>query len=1569
MSIEKKIELARLELLDMGLRGNPLLNYRSGPKTLDVFDEIPSQVFEMLVENNKPMRFLPIPESYLMEQESSKEGDSETQALLPLDEYLALEMGDERHEDIFLQTKKNAEQLDQSLLRIENEAHSLLQEQGIEVLYLAIGFLKWFEDANAKTARYAPLIMVPVELKRTSARETFSVSYTQADLGPNLALAAKLKGEFKIPLPEFKDELDVNEYLSMVEEVISSQPRWSVTHGMALGLFSFGKFQMYTDLDPSNWPEGKSPVDHPVLQGLFDKGFLSDVEKIKDIENHVATTEPETLHLVKDSDSSQTDAILAVMEGSSLVIQGPPGTGKSQTITNIISEALAQDKKILFVAQKMAALEVVKQRLDESHLGDAVLELHSHKSTKKAVLESIKETFEQGKPKIPDREAHYDRLKEVRAQLDDYVQSIREPILNSSLNYTTALGHLLEVRKQCDDSDLPELPFNVIESWDLAVLAKAQRSLVAVGEHITNKGVPSRNPFSLTMRTSLSPVDQQQLIKLLHTSFDLLNDIIKLANDLSNEMSLPEADSILKVEVLHNAASRAMEAPKLSGIDVDTDDWQRRRDSIRALVEAGANMKRIQEQYSDRFIEQAFDADIFTIRQGLAGRADKWWRMFSGEYRSAKSKLQGLSKSPLDGKATDWLTWVDDLLKYQTELKVYRESIALGERLFGAQWEGEKSDWDVLGTISEWLFELYDELGEGKVPEGITKFLSGSHSFTGWEDKLSHLITRVDEFVVKFTSTLGLIEIDKESDLHTYKSKALLDLQRLISDWQQADLLYDAARFNQLKIELSELGLDQMAAWAKDWASPVSGLVHCLELSYYGGLVNTAYGQNSAIQKFDRISHERLIKEFIELDSSLFDYAKESLVNNLYNKLPNYNAPGEMDLLRREMSKKRRHIAIRRLIGETSTVLQQAKPVFMMSPMSVATYLPQGKIDFDLVIFDEASQIESPDALGAIARAKQVVVVGDSKQMPPSNFFGRAIELSEEEAEESATADVESILGMMLAKGAPERMLRWHYRSRHHSLITVSNDQFYNNKLVVFPSPGIHPDATGLKMHHLPDTTYDRGGSRSNVGEAAAIADAVVEHARTKPHLSLGVVAFSMAQKEAVMFALEHQRRLNPDIESFFTRHQGSDEFFIKNLENVQGDERDVIFISIGYGRTNAGNVSSSFGPVNRDGGERRLNVLISRARLAMEVFSNIVADDIKTKEDSPFGVKALKAFLKYAETGEISQRIETGKEADSPFEEEVHDAIKALGYEVEPQVGSSGFFIDLCVRDTSKPGRYILAVECDGATYHSSASARDRDRLRQGVLEGLGWRFHRIWSTDWFRNPAGEIERLKESIELSIAYYQRLDSGAEITERAVNKSTVEIERDDSPIQEELSIPKYRVANHTDCNLPIVADFGELDDDALLSAIANVVEIEGPIHIQQLTTRLATAAGFNRAGAKIKSRVLTSAKKLVKTNLIKIEGDFISKEPQQDIALRDWSELDSGMRKIDFVSDAEFKKAIHVTVSDALSIEREDCIAAAISLLGFKRLTANVKSKLDLILTEMVDERVLIEYGTRLKLS
>jgi len=383
------------------------------------------------------------------------------------------------------------------------------------------------------------------------------------------------------------------------------------------------------------------------------------------------------------------------------------------------------------------------------------------------------------------------------------------------------------------------------------------------------------------------------------------------------------------------------------------------------------------------------------------------------------------------------------------------------------------------------------------------------------------------------------------------------------------------------------------------------------------------------------------------------------------------------------------------------------------------------------------------DAIGAIVRGSQVVVVGDSQQMPPTDFFS----LSYQTDDDYDITDTESILNLFINQNAPQKMLNWHYRSRNDSLIYTSNKFFYDNKLKVFPSSGMQPDATGLTFVHLPETIYDKGNTRTNINEARAVALHVVVHARKCPHLSLGIVTFSTAQKEAILIQVEIVRSVHPEVEQFFNRHMECSEFFIKNLENVQGDERDVILLSIGYGKNAAGKLTQNFGPLNKKGGERRFNVMSSRAKYAMVVFSNFKGNDLTITDDSPLGIKALKAFLTFAESGVPSQGSSAASANDCSFLKHVRDALVLAGISVECAIGYQGFTIDIAVRHPKKESTYILAILLDSHAYVSSHNARDRDRLHDLVLEQLGWQIHRVWSVDWYRNPDSEVKRIVDRL------------------------------------------------------------------------------------------------------------------------------------------------------------------------------------------------------------------------------
>ena len=422
----------------------------------------------------------------------------------------------------------------------------------------------------------------------------------------------------------------------------------------------------------------------------------------------------------------------------------------------------------------------------------------------------------------------------------------------------------------------------------------------------------------------------------------------------------------------------------------------------------------------------------------------------------------------------------------------------------------------------------------------------------------------------------------------------------------------------------------------------------------------------------------------------------------------------------------------------------------LMSPISAAQFLPPGSVRFDLLVIDEASQVRPQDAFGLVARTKRIVVVGDNKQLPPTSFFDRVVADEEEQddsddvvdnalAGSAKATDLESILALCEARGLNSVMLRWHYRSRHPSLIEVSNSEFYR-RLIVPPAPSAELATEGLVLRQVTGA-YDRGGKRINVIEAEAVANAVAKHARASPHLSLGVVSFSSVQRDAISDLLDMKRRSDDALDAFLREGKGEDAF-VKNLENVQGDERDVIFVSIGYGPRIAGARldSMGFGPVSAEGGERRLNVLSTRARSRCEIFCSFAAGDIDLDRARGEGARVLKQFLQYAETGLLEEQVSTSQDANSPFEEAVAYVMEGLGYKVDKQVGSAGFKIDLAVRHPRQPGRYMLAVECDGATYHRALWARERDRLRQEVLENM------VGASTGFGRPIGTTGAAKRS-------------------------------------------------------------------------------------------------------------------------------------------------------------------------------------------------------------------------------
>jgi len=1559
----ERLEVGRKELLDLGLR-NPLINFRDRTKQVKVVDETSSEIYRLLVIEGRKLSFESLPENKakeVYEQESGQaekfnSEDWESVFAQPEDDFENGPVAD-RHIDNKLQTSLRSEKLQKNLVSIYNDSKTYLEEQGVNILYIALGFLHWFEAPSAKEPRRAPLILIPVELSRASAKKRFKVSYTGEDIGDNLSLIEKMHSEFNIDFPKIEEaeDLDLDNYFNSVSKAIRGDERWEVQKNeMTLGFFSFGKFLMYKDLDPEHWKANINGEGFSVLEGLLTNGLSEpECEFHDDIYIDEIVT-PKKLHQVKDADSSQILAILDSISGRNFVLQGPPGTGKSQTITNMIAECLGQGRTVLFVSEKMAALDVVKRRLDEVGLGDAVLELHSHKSKKKEVLSEIKRTLHQGRPIVDDFKDDIDALTQFRDELNAYCKAVNTPIGKTNTSFVSALGNAL--KHSIDFSEIPVFDFQYMSQWDESDYRSARMRVETLDRHLSETGSLGKNPFNLSSLKEFLPSQRQWLEKLLDEGLLVTNDLLARAAELSEAMGLETPQKRSDVGILCRAARRAMDAPHLEGLTLNSGKWQERRDDIAKLIEAGKEICKAHDSYDDWLIDEAWQQDLVEIRQHYVTKGIKWWRFLSGDYRRSKARMQGLCRKPLHSDVHETIKMIDTVLDSQKHQKQFDELSELGISLFGAQWKNEQSDWQVLEKLSQWVVALYRDLGDGIVPEGIINFLSGSPKL----DRLRQKVQTVED-VYQIADALKLNLPNDTNGEWDLSLEGQIDHLTLWRD--NLYRLFDLIRYNQLTSEMANFGLDFVVSISGNWDYGEGSLLRLFDFSWYNGLVEKAYLEFPEIKMFDRTHHEHILKEFNKLDRMIFRYNQIRLAAKHWESIPKLGNGGELMIINREINKKRRLMPIRKLIGQAGRAIQAIKPIFMMSPMSIATYIPQGSVQFDLVVFDEASQVKPVDAFGAIIRGRQTIVVGDSKQLPPTSFFDSLTDSADEDDYENV-GDMESILSLFLGKGAPERMLRWHYRSRHDSLIAVSNNEFYNNRLVVFPSPGLNTAARGLRFHHLPDTAYDRGRTRSNAEEAKIVANEVMKHAKRYPDLTLGVVAFSTAQRDAISMQLELLRRQDLSCEPFFNegRHEP---FFVKNLENVQGDERDVIFISIGYGKTAEGYMTMSFGPLNRDGGERRLNVLISRAKLAMDVFSNFTSDDIDLNRTQARGAVALKNFLHYAESGNLETPFKTGKQPDSPFEEEVIKAIAQSGYNVEPQVGTAGFFIDIAIKDRKNPGRYIIGIECDGATYHSSQSARDRDRLRQEVLEGLGWRLHRIWSTDWYRNPQKELERTLEAINRAEDDYQNNSKTQEqdvSAKKEAETETVIIERDDNNHgAEETEIDCVQYEKKVPQVLLISEELYQLSTEELFSYVFQVVQIESPIHKTELTKRIIEGAGLKRSGRRIQNAVKAAVRYGVREEKIIQKGDFIWDAEMNNPIVRDRSNLPAASKKIEFVSPEEMQLAIRIEVEKGFTIKEEDAISSAARSMGFLRVTSHAKKIFQSNIKQLLrDKQILI---------
>jgi len=777
------------------------------------------------------------------------------------------------------------------------------------------------------------------------------------------------------------------------------------------------------------------------------------------------------------------------------------------------------------------------------------------------------------------------------------------------------------------------------------------------------------------------------------------------------------------------------------------------------------------------------------------------------------------------------------------------------------------------------------------------------------------------------------------------------------------------------------------------------------EVNYSRWWLNAVVDQEEVIRTFVSAEHEKRIGDFRALDDRFTELTRAYVRARLCSELPtqdNVTKNSEWGILRHEINKKKRHMPLRELMVRIPTALTKLTPCLLMSPLSIAQYLTADATAFDVVVFDEASQIPVWDAVGAIARGKQVVVVGDPKQLPPTNFFDRAESDIDDEDVES---DLESILDECLGANLPTMNLTWHYRSRHESLIAFSNNRYYGGSLVTFPSPVTEDRAVSF---HYVNGIYEKGGARINKPEAKALVADLVGRLKSpgfrESKLTIGVVTFNAEQQGLIEDLLDEERRKAPSIEPYFAEVE-SEPICVKNLESIQGDERDIMYFSITYGPDLSGAVSMNFGPMNRDGGERRLNVAITRARHELRVFSSLKAEQMDLARTQAVGVGDLKLFLDFAERGpRVLAEATRGSLGDfeSPFEEAVASALAKDGWVLQTQVGVSSFRIDMAVVHPDAPGTYLAGIECDGATYHRSANARDRDKLREQVLRGLGWEILRVWSTDWWIDAADTRRKLDAKLRsLRDANRAKRAKDAEkkvvphyATEGGISKAKEEAPPvfipvpDGSPGSQGAQVGNRDIGSDKEVVAPVLeeatntmyashisgvsavssAEFIEADPTSVVDAVnaddffetsydpiltrmvAHVVEAEGPVLDSVLARRIARAHGWHRTGSRIQERVDALAAKGYQTTEEDVGTFYWATERGPNVPVRFRRANDEFNRIVDEICMPELVALAREVLKSGKN--GEDVIVVMARDLGLQRLRGISRSRLEKAIQE-----------------
>lgn len=1157
---------------------------------------------------------------------------------------------------------------------IRKKAQELFEERGLEALYLACGLATW--DTVGPTPA-APVLLAPIRLSpRGAAQEDFDLEISgELEVNPTLLhllateFAVRCSAEELLSHTEIEGAIDTPDELAAVyrwlEGHSSSVPGFSVSERLVLGTFAYAKLPMVNDLEASE----DALVDHDLIAAIA--GDPAAREAVRSRLSVVDATEPNRIppadeFLILDADSSQNWAINACLGGQDVIVRGPPGTGKSQTIANLIATLVARDKRVLFVAEKRAAIDAVLSRLAGRDLSDLVLDLHGGSGSKKKLAQALAQTLNTHAsltlPRLEEQQADLTRRRDQLNRREEALHRLREPWLISVYELQADLMGLGDAA----DANV-RFRGDVLAGLDRESYRAAREDL---GEWA--------GLGAATLLSSGNPWASAEVV-----SADEAREALALMTRLRDH-TLPTADRAMR------AATEGVGYP-----------WPDTVAGWRAYLDLSQRTVTLLASFSPSLFEADLPAIALALAPARQGFVSRLTAGLSAEYRRAKTHMRASLVPGVKLPTTD-------LLAACIEAQSLRDA-----------WTGDGAPTppDEVGRLSTAIAQLEEEIRQA-----------------------GRILQRNDLTELPVERLMGLLA-------------ALVTEQ---------PTLYRLPEIHRLRVALIGRGLEGFMTAMSDRALPTQQVIRSFDHAWLASIHDWIAPEDPEIGAFDGQRHLAAVDAYRVADRAHIETAavrvKRAVAERATRARDEY--PDEATLVTMQAARQRGHKPVRDMFEQAPHVIGALKPCWVMSPLVVSQLLPtsSGEPPFDVVIFDEASQITQPDAIPAILRGRRVVVAGDELQLPPTSFFAASDPQTDEDEEDAASNELSAVEGyesilQALDGLVTSRMLTWHYRSHDERLIAFSNMHLYDRSLTTFPG------VTGedcLAHEFVPFQVAEVDQTLSVAGEVGRVVDLILRHAEQRPAETLGVIAMGIKHANRIDEALRKARAERPDLEEFFAEDT-AERFFVKNLERVQGDERDAIILTIGYGKDQNGRLPYRFGPLLYEGGHRRLNVAVTRARRSMTLVSSFTHTDMDPDRAKSDGVRLLREYLEYAASrGTNLGAVAREKPSLNPFEIDVRDQLTRAGIPVIAQHGCSGFLIDFAAKHHTRPGLLVLAIECDGASYHSSTTARDRDRLRQEQLERLGWRFLRIWSTDWFRNRDTEIARA------ALAYKQAVEDADE---------------------------------------------------------------------------------------------------------------------------------------------------------------------------------------------------------------